>query len=46
MAKDLTVFNDDGSIERAGFVPWFGYYKMNAVSSRSLRRDWYNDDGT
>jgi multiple sugar transport system substrate-binding protein len=47
MAKDLTVFNEDGSIERAGFVPWFGYYMMSAPElSITFDADFYNDDGT
>jgi multiple sugar transport system substrate-binding protein len=47
MAKDLTVFNPDGSIERAGFVPWFGYYMLTAPElSIQFDADWYNDDGT
>lgn len=47
MAKDLTVFNPDGSIERAGFVPWFGYYMMAPLEvSIVFDADWYNDDGT
>jgi len=47
MAKDLTVFNADGSIKRAGFVPWFGYYEMVPLDlSISYDADWYNDDGT
>ena len=28
-AKKLTVFNSDGSIKVAGFVPWFGYYEFD-----------------
>jgi multiple sugar transport system substrate-binding protein len=47
MAKELTVFNPDGSIKRAGFVPWFGYYEMVPLDlSISYDADWYNDDGT
>lgn len=47
MAKDLTVFNADGSIKRAGFIPWFGYYEMVPLDlSISYDADWYNDDGT
>jgi multiple sugar transport system substrate-binding protein len=47
MAKALTVFNPDGSIERAGFVPWFGYYEFVPLDlSISFDADWYNDDGT
>jgi multiple sugar transport system substrate-binding protein len=47
VAKQLTVFNPDGSIERAGFVPWFGYYEMVPLDlSIAFDADWYNDDGT
>ena len=47
MAKDLTVFNADGSIERAGFVPWFGYYMMTPPElAITFGADFYNDDGT
>lgn len=47
MAKDLTVFNEDGSIERAGFVPWFGYYMMTPPElAITFGADFYNDDGT
>ncbi len=31
-AKKLTVFNADGSIKVAGFVPWMGYYETNPVT--------------
>jgi multiple sugar transport system substrate-binding protein len=47
MAKDLTIFNPDGSIERAGFVPWFGYYMMTAPElAITFDADFYHDDGT
>jgi multiple sugar transport system substrate-binding protein len=47
VAKELTVFNADGTIKRAGFVPWFGYYEMVPLDlSISYGADWYNDDGT
>jgi multiple sugar transport system substrate-binding protein len=47
MAKDLTVFGDDGEIEVAGFVPWFGYYMMTAPElAIQFDADFYNDDGT
>jgi len=32
MAKKLTVFNPDGSIKVAGFVPWMGWYETNSVT--------------
>jgi multiple sugar transport system substrate-binding protein len=47
MAKALTVFNEDGSIKRAGFVPWFGYYMMTPPElAITFGADFYNDDGT
>ena len=47
MAKDLTVFNEDGSIERAGFVPWFGFHMMTPPElAITFRSGLYNDDGT
>lgn len=46
-AKKLTVFNPDGSIARAGFVPWFGYYEFTPLNlSIMFDADWYNEDGT
>ncbi len=32
LAKELTVFNDDGSIKVAGFVPYMAYYETNVVT--------------
>jgi multiple sugar transport system substrate-binding protein len=32
MAEKLTVFNPDGSIKVAGFVPWMGWYETNPVT--------------
>jgi multiple sugar transport system substrate-binding protein len=47
MAKDLTVFAADGSIERAGFVPWMGYYMMAPLElSINFDADWYEEDGS
>jgi multiple sugar transport system substrate-binding protein len=49
IAKDLTVFNPDGTIKVAGFVPWFGNYYVNGDPlnhSIAWDADWYNDDGT
>jgi multiple sugar transport system substrate-binding protein len=45
-AKKLTVFNPDGSIKVAGFVPWT-WYETNALTL-SIPRDcpWYNADTT
>jgi multiple sugar transport system substrate-binding protein len=48
-AKKLTVFNPDGSIKVAGFVPYLGtYYSGNVVSTFGTMFDakWYSDDGT
>lgn len=46
-AKELTVFNPDGSIERAGFIPWQGYYETNALTmSVPFGCPWYSEDGT
>jgi multiple sugar transport system substrate-binding protein len=46
-AKKLTVFNPDGSIKVAGFVPWFGYYEFSPLTlSIMFNAPWYNSDGT
>ncbi len=46
-AKKLTVFNSDGSIKVAGFVPWFGHYEFSTPNLGNLfGAKWYNDDGT
>lgn len=46
-AKKLTVFNPDGSIKVAGFVPWFGYYEFSPLNlSIMFNAPWYNADGT
>jgi multiple sugar transport system substrate-binding protein len=46
-AKKLTVFNDDGSIKVAGYVPYMAYYENNVVTiSTMFDADWYNEDGT
>ncbi len=46
-AKKLTVFNPDGSIKVAGFVPWAGYYETNSVTmSIPFGCPWYNADGS
>ena len=46
-AKKLTVFNSDGSIKVAGFVPWFGYYEFSTADLGNLfGAKWYSDDGT
>jgi len=45
-AKQLTVFNADGSIEVAGFLPWQGYYETNGLTlSIPWGCPWYNEDG-
>ena len=46
-AKKLTVFNADGSIKVAGFVPWFGYYSGNGntVLANMFGAKWYTPDG-
>jgi multiple sugar transport system substrate-binding protein len=47
MAKALTVFNPDGSIKVAGFVPWFGYYEFTPLELAIIfGADYYNEDGT
>jgi multiple sugar transport system substrate-binding protein len=44
-AKKLTVFDPDGSIKVAGFVPSFGYYETNVQTLGNLfGAAWYNDD--
>jgi multiple sugar transport system substrate-binding protein len=46
-AKKLTVFNPDGSIKTAGFVPWFGYYEFSTVVMGNMfNAKWYSEDGT
>jgi len=45
-AKKLTVFNSDGSIKVAGFVPWFGYYCCGASTVNAgniFDAKWYDD---
>ena len=47
-AKKLTVFNPDGSIKVAGFVPYLGtYYSGNTVPPFATMYgvQWYGDDG-
>jgi multiple sugar transport system substrate-binding protein len=47
MAKNLTVFNDDGSIAQAGFVPWFGYYEFTPLELAIIfGADYYSEDGS
>lgn len=45
-AEQLTVRAPDGSIERAGFVPWFGYYEFSVLEMSVIwDADWYDEDG-
>jgi len=45
MAKKLTVFADDGSIERAGFIPSFGFYENTPeVMAPAWGAEWLNED--
>ncbi len=47
VAEKLTVFNPDGSIRVAGFVPWTGYYETNPVTlSVPFGCPWYNAEKT
>jgi len=47
VAKKLTVFNSDGSIKVAGFVPWFGYYEVSTPALGTMfGAKWYSEDGT
>ena len=44
--KALTVFNPDGSIKVAGFVPWMGYYETGPVPlGVPAGASWYDADG-
>lgn len=46
-AKKLTVFNSDGSIKVAGFVPWQGYYENSVANWANIfGAKWYSADGT
>lgn len=45
-AEKLTVRGADGSIQRAGFVPWFGYYEFSVLEMSVIwDADWYDEDG-
>ena len=45
-AEKLTVFNPDGSIKVAGFVPWMGYYETNPVTlGVPAGASWYDAQG-
>jgi multiple sugar transport system substrate-binding protein len=46
-AKKLTEFNSDGSIARAGFIPWLGYYEFSIPNLANIfDASWYNEDAT
>lgn len=46
MAKKLTVFDPDGSIRVAGFVPWFGYYEHQPINlGKAFGGEWYDEQG-
>lgn len=46
-AKKLTVYNSDGSIKVAGFVPWQGYYENSVANWANIfGAKWYSADGT
>ncbi|HKA85526.1 MAG TPA: extracellular solute-binding protein [Acidimicrobiales bacterium] len=45
-AERLTVRAPDGSIEVAGFVPWFGYYEFSVLEMSVIwDAAWYDEDG-
>ncbi len=45
-AEKLTVRAPDGSIQVAGFVPWFGYYEFSVLEMSVIwDADWYDKDG-
>jgi len=46
--KALTEFNPDGSIKRAGYIPWNGFYGEwgMAALAQSFGCPWFNEDGT
>jgi multiple sugar transport system substrate-binding protein len=47
VAKQLTVFASDGSIERAGIVMATGYYETTVLTMGSMFGvEWYSEDGT
>ena len=47
VAKQLTVFAPDGSIERAGIVMATGYYETTVLTMGSMFGvEWYSEDGT
>jgi multiple sugar transport system substrate-binding protein len=47
VARQLTVFGSDGSIERAGIVMSLGYYETTVLTMGSMfDAQWYSEDGT
>ncbi len=47
MAKKLTVFNSDGSIKVAGFMPLSTFYEnTNLYNGNAWETQWYQSDGT
>jgi multiple sugar transport system substrate-binding protein len=47
VAKELTVFAPDGSIERAGIVMSLGYYETTVATVSTLfGAQWYSEDGS
>lgn len=47
VAKQLTVFGPDGSIERAGIVMSLGYYETTVLTMGTMfDAQWYSEDGT
>ena len=47
VARELTVFAPNGSIERAGIVMSLGYYETTVVTVSTLfDAQWYSEDGT
>jgi multiple sugar transport system substrate-binding protein len=47
VAEKLTVFNPDGSIKVAGFIPYITYYETDPVHlSTTFNVKWYSEDGT
>ncbi|BDI22176.1 ABC transporter substrate-binding protein [Herbiconiux sp. L3-i23] len=45
-AKALTVFNADGSIQRAGFVPFLDFFENNVATwTPGWDLTWYDDSG-
>ncbi len=46
MAKKLTVFNADGSIQVAGFIPWMAFYENQTINwGLAFGAKWYDDQG-